>query len=193
MPQSAHPSMVPFGAFPTADGWIVVAGPKQKFWLALCDAIGRPELRDDPRFTDFAARDRNRDELLAILNEAFGQRPSAEWLARLTAAGVPCGPVNDVAAALADPQAEARGALVEIEHPRLGVVREVATPLRLGNEVPLRRAPFRGEHTEEVLQRVCGYPPERVRELAAAGLFGRKGREPGGESPGSVPFRGSPD
>ena len=84
-------------------------------------------------------------------------------------AGVPSAPVNDVAAALEDPQARARGSVVETDHPRLGPVRQVASPLRLGDEPPLRRAPFRGEHTEAVLAEVCDYSPERLRELAEAG------------------------
>ena len=122
---SAHPSIVPFQTFPTADGWIVVACPKQKFWEALCAAIGRPELASDPRFADFAARDRNRDELEPILESVFGERTSEEWLAVLREAGVPSSAVNDVPAALD----EAR--LVEYDHPELGTVRQVASPLRL--------------------------------------------------------------
>ncbi|HET9214050.1 MAG TPA: CoA transferase, partial [Gaiellaceae bacterium] len=82
----------------------------------------------------------------------------------------------DVAEALAEPQVAARGAVVETEHPRLGTVRLVATPLRVGEEEkPARRAPFRGEHTEQVLVDLCGYTPERVRELAAAGALGDVG------------------
>jgi crotonobetainyl-CoA:carnitine CoA-transferase CaiB-like acyl-CoA transferase len=169
---SGHPSIVPFQNFATTDGWIVVACPKQKFWLSLCEALGRPELATDERFADFGARDRNRDELLPILDALFAERTSAEWLAVLAAAGVPSSPVNDVAAALVDPQAEARGNVVEVDHPRLGTVRQVASPLRLGDEQPLERAPFRGEHTEAVLREICGYSSERLEELAAAGVFG---------------------
>ena len=144
---SAHPSIVPFQNFETADGWIVVACPKQKFWERLCDAIARPELARDERFTDFAARDRHREELTELLDGVFAQRTSAEWLKALAAAGVPSSAVNDVATALREPQAAARGAVVEYEHPALGRVRQVATPLRLSGEPPpLRRAPFRGEH-----------------------------------------------
>ena len=169
---SAHPSIVPFQNFATADGWIVVACPKEKFWVALCGALGRPELATDERFADFAARDRNRDELLPILDAAFAERSSADWLEALAAAGVPSAPVNDVAAALEDPQAVARGDVVEVEHPALGTVRQVASPLRLGGERPLRRAPRRGEHTREVLAGLCGYSEERLGRLAAAGVFG---------------------
>jgi crotonobetainyl-CoA:carnitine CoA-transferase CaiB-like acyl-CoA transferase len=164
---SAHPSIVPFQIFPTADGWIVVACPKQKFWESLCTAIGRPELAGDSRFADFAARDRNRDQLEPILEATFRERRSDEWLALLADAGVPSSAVNDVPKALE----EAR--LVEYEHPQLGSVRQVASPLRLSDaEPPVQRAPGRGEHTEELLIELCGYSPERVRELAAAGAFG---------------------
>jgi crotonobetainyl-CoA:carnitine CoA-transferase CaiB-like acyl-CoA transferase len=164
---SAHPSIVPFQNFPTADGWIVVACPKQKFWQSLCTAIGRPELARDPRFADFAARDRNRDELEPILEATFRERRSDEWLAILAEAGVPSSAVNDVPAALEE------APLVEYEHPQLGSVRQVASPLRLSDaEPPVHRAPGRGEHTEELLIELCGYSPERVRELAAAGVFG---------------------
>ena len=173
MPDSAHPSMVPFQNFPTADGWIVVACPKQKFWERLCDAIERPDLASDPRFAGFASRHEHRDELVPELRAAFLTRSTDEWLATLADAGVPSARVNDVGMALADPQVEARDGLVEIEHPRLGTVRQVATPLRVGEEEkPARRAPLRGEHTERVLIDLCGYAPERVRELAAAGVFG---------------------
>jgi crotonobetainyl-CoA:carnitine CoA-transferase CaiB-like acyl-CoA transferase len=169
---SAHPSIVPFQNFATADGWMVVACPKQKFFEALCDALGRPELAADERFADFAARDRNRAELLEILDLAFAEHTTAEWLDRLAASGVPSAPVNDVLAALEDPQTAARGAVVETEHPALGTVRQVASPLRLGDEQPNRRAPRRGENTVAVLSEVCGYSPERLRALAEAAVFG---------------------
>jgi crotonobetainyl-CoA:carnitine CoA-transferase CaiB-like acyl-CoA transferase len=173
-PKSAHPSIVPFQNFDTKEGWIVVACPKQKFWEALCAAIGRPDLASDERFADFAARDRNRDELTPLLDAAFAERTAAEWLEILAAAGVPCAPVNDVAAALEDPQVQARDGIVEYDHAVLGAVRQVASPLRLGDEPRAERAPFRGEHTESVLRDVCGYSPDRIDELAAAGVFGAK-------------------
>jgi crotonobetainyl-CoA:carnitine CoA-transferase CaiB-like acyl-CoA transferase len=171
-PNSGHPSIVPFQNFATADGWIVVSCPKEKFWVTLCEVLGRPELATDERFADFGARDRNRDELLPILDGLFAERTSAEWLEVLAAAGVPSAPVNDVAAAFRDPQAVARQSIVDVDHARLGSVRQVASPLRLGDDAPLERAPFRGEHTEEVLRTVCGYSDERIAELAAAGVFG---------------------
>jgi crotonobetainyl-CoA:carnitine CoA-transferase CaiB-like acyl-CoA transferase len=170
---SAHPSIVPFQNFATADGWIVVACPKPKFWERLCEAIGRPGLAAEERFVDFAARDRNRDELTPQLDEAFAARTTGEWLRVLADAGVPSAPVNDVASALEDDQSRARGDVVELDHPVLGTVRQVASPLRLSDaEPPLRRAPYRGEHTEQVLVELCGYEPARLLTLADAGAFG---------------------
>jgi crotonobetainyl-CoA:carnitine CoA-transferase CaiB-like acyl-CoA transferase len=166
-PNSAHPVIVPFQNLPTSDGWIVVACPKEKFWQLLCEAIGRPGLAQE--YPSFAERDRRRDELEAILEEAFRERTSEEWLAALAAAGVPSAPVNDAKAALE----EAR--VVEYEHAQLGKVRQVASPLRLsGAEPPLRPAPERGADTEQVLVELCGYEPARVQELADAGVFGQE-------------------
>jgi crotonobetainyl-CoA:carnitine CoA-transferase CaiB-like acyl-CoA transferase len=173
MPDSAHPSIVPFQAFESADGWLVVACPKQKFWERLCAEIGRPELLEDARFADFAGRDEHRDELLPKLQAAFRERTTGEWVEALSQAGIPVGPVNEVAEALEDEQARARGAVVEVEHPRFGRVRQAATPLRLsGHEPPLQRGPLRGEHTEAVLAEMCGFDAERIEALARAGAFG---------------------
>jgi crotonobetainyl-CoA:carnitine CoA-transferase CaiB-like acyl-CoA transferase len=172
-PESAHPSIVPFQAFQTADGWITIACAKQKFWERLCVALSRPELAQDPRFADFAGRDRHRDELLPILREDLRQHPTEHWLDVLSSAGVPHGPVYEVAEALEDRQAQARDDVVELEHPRFGTVRQVASPLRMiGETNPLIRAPFRGEHTDEVLRDVCGYSAAQIIELRAAGAFG---------------------
>ena len=174
MPDSAHPSIVPFQAFATRDGWITVACPKQKFWQRLCAAIERPELLEDRRYADFAARHENREQLLSILRPVFEEHSSEDWLEILADAGVPSGPVYDVPTALADPQAAARGAVVEIEHPALGPVRQVASPLRVNIEqepFPLERAPFRGEHTDEVLRDVCGYDDDRIAALRRSEAF----------------------
>jgi crotonobetainyl-CoA:carnitine CoA-transferase CaiB-like acyl-CoA transferase len=170
---SAHPSIVPFQNFGTADGWIVVACPKDHFWRALCQAIGRPDLIVEHSYEDFAGRDRHRDELLSVLDAIFAERPTAEWLQLLAAHGIPCAPVNDVLQALSDPQAEARNSIIAIEHGRLGTVRTVASAVRVGDERrPPERAPRRGEHTADCLRRVCGYSEERLAELDAAGVFG---------------------
>ena len=164
-PGSAHWSIVPFQNFATADGAIAIACSKEHLWRRLCGALGRPELADDRRYADFAARHRHRDTLVATLEREFAGRTNAESLAALRAAGVPAGPVNTVREALEDEQVTARGALAEVEHPTLGTVRHVASPLRVGTERrPVTRAPLLGEHTREVLREVASDD-----ELAALG------------------------
>jgi len=170
---SAHPSLVPFQAFATVDGWLVVACPKQKFWERLCTATGRSDLADDERYADFAARSANRSELLSELDAVFATRPTAEWLEVLADAGVPCGPVNGIGAALEDPQTMARDMIVETDHPRFGQVRQVASPVRVGNDPPrYRRAPRRGENGAEILNRLLGLDTAAVDHLARRGAFG---------------------
>ena len=170
---SAHPSIVPFQAFPSADGWLVVACPKEKFWKRLAVVIGRPELADDARFIDFTARRQNAAALIEILEAAFVTRTSEEWLADLTAAGVPSGPVNSVIDALSDPHTVARDMLVTTEHPYFGVVTQVASAVRVGNEPTVyRRAPRRNEHASEVMREVLGYSADRLIELREGGAFG---------------------
>jgi crotonobetainyl-CoA:carnitine CoA-transferase CaiB-like acyl-CoA transferase len=170
---SAHPSIVPFQNFATADGWIVVACPKEKFWRELCRVLGRPQLASDSRFSDFAGRNRHRDELLPLLEEVFLGRTTDEWLQALREAGIPNGRVNLVADALEDPQAVAREAVVGFDHPRLGRVRELATPLRVGDERrPVGAGPQRGEHTDEVLTELCGYSHEQIERLRDRAAFG---------------------
>ena len=184
--RSAHPSLVPFQNFPTADGWIVIACPKEKFWRRLTDAVGRPELASDPRFADFPARRRHAREVVAALDAVISTKPSRHWLARLTDAGVPCGPVNSVPAALSEPQTAARGMVVETDHPRFGTVRQVASPVRVGRQPPAyRRAPRRHEDASYVLVEVLGYDRDHRERLARAGAFGQfaGARTPPGDPP----------
>ncbi|SNY66764.1 CaiB/BaiF CoA transferase family protein [Paractinoplanes atraurantiacus] len=169
---SAHPSLVPFQVFATADGWIVVGCAKEKFWQRLVEVLGVPSLNDE-RFATFATRRLHAAELLAVLDKTFATRESASWLALLEPAGVPCGPVNDVAAALRDPHTAAREMVVETEHPHYGTVRQVASPVRVGDApVSYRRAPRRGEDLSHVAG-LLGYDEGRLSELRAAGAFGR--------------------
>ena len=174
---SAHPTIVPFQNFEASDAWFVVGAAKQVFWKRLCEVIGRPDLNDDERFATMVGRNEHRETLLPILEEVFRARTADEWIQMLVGAGVPAARVNTVEQALADPQTVDRGAVVEHDHPALGPVRSIRTPLRLAEggtslERPAERAPFRGEHTERTLVELCGYTPRRVRELDADGVFG---------------------
>lgn len=170
---SAHPSLVPFQAFPVQDGWIVVACPKEKFWRRLTEVLDHPEWATHPRFDSFSQRRRHAPVLIPLLEAAFLERPAQEWLPLLRAAGVPCGPVNTVEQALADPHTLARNMIVETEHPHFGVIRQVAAAVRVGDERPVhRRAPRRNEHAEEILGAVLGYGPDDRDRLTRAGAFG---------------------
>jgi crotonobetainyl-CoA:carnitine CoA-transferase CaiB-like acyl-CoA transferase len=171
--RSAHPSLVPFQAFPTADRWIVVACAKEKFFPRLAEVLGRPDLATDPRFVSFADRRANHEELQGILDEVFVQRGADEWLPLLRVAGVPCGPVNSVAEALLDPQTAARDMIVTTEHPHFGTVSQVASPVRVGPPpTAYSRAPRRHENADQLLKELLGYDDDAVRDLGAAGAFG---------------------
>jgi crotonobetainyl-CoA:carnitine CoA-transferase CaiB-like acyl-CoA transferase len=162
--ESAHPSIVPFQAFRCADGWITVAAAKEKFWRALSAVL---ELPADERFKDMDARDAHRDELLPLLRERFASDTADAWVARLEAAGVPVGKVNDVRGALAEAD------VVAYDHPRLGRVRQVASPLRMsGHRAAVSPGPARGADTEALLRELCGYDDAQLAAARAAGAFG---------------------
>lgn len=169
---NAHPQIVPYQVFEASDGWIVVAVGNDQQYRRLCEAVGRPELAEDPRFRTNAGRVSHRAELVPALAAALQARSRREWMEALGAAGVPCAPVYDLAEAFADPQAGARGAVWEIAHPLLGRVRTVASPLRHLSRTPARpggHPPLLGEHTAEVLAEVLGMSRPRIEELARQG------------------------
>lgn len=169
---SAHPSLVPFQNFQTSDGWIVVACAKEKFWAQLVKVLGEPEF-EDSRYANFALRREHAGELLPALERRFRECTTAQWLERLQAVGIPCGRVNDVASALADPLVAERRMIVETEHEALGKVRQVAGPVRVGQHQPItRRGPTLGEHNEEVLREVLCFDRMQVDEALRSGAFG---------------------
>jgi crotonobetainyl-CoA:carnitine CoA-transferase CaiB-like acyl-CoA transferase len=165
---NAHPNIVPYETFATADGELAVAVGSERQWERFCDAIGLAGLATDPRFATNAARVAARAELRPILADRLATEPSAAWLARLEAAEVPSGPINDLVAALATDQVRARGLVVDVEHPRLGPVRQVGPPFRLGaTPASIRSAPpLLGEHADELLAEL-GYEPSEVARLRA--------------------------
>lgn len=174
---SAHPTLTPFQRFDTSDGSIVAGGSKEKFWRSLVVALRRDDLLDDPRFSTFAARREHREALLPELKAAFLGATTKHWLAELGRFGVPCAPVNSVAQALEDPQTVARGSVVVTEHPRFGTIRSMASAVRVGDQpVDHRRAPFKGEHSREVLEGICGYSSSRVDELIRLGVVYESGQ-----------------
>ena len=168
---TAHAHMVPWQAFETSDGYVVVAARDEKFWQNLCDAIGRPELKDDPRTANNTVRVENREWLVSVLGEAFGTRTNAEWLEALDRYDIPNAPVNDIEAVFKDPQVRARGMIQTYDHPTLGEIRYPPSPMKFSNwEGPGLPAPMLGEHTVEVLGARLGIDEEQVDELARQGL-----------------------
>lgn len=148
-----HPTSMPTSAYRTRDGFINVAASGTIMWRRLCDAIGRPELVDDPRFADAAGRAGNRHELAEAINAALGERTSTEWVARLNEAGVPCGPIHAVDAVFADPQVVHLKVATALDHPRLGEVTILNQPVTLSRTPAelVTATPDRGDHTDEIL------------------------------------------
>jgi len=163
---NAHPNIVPYETFATADGEIAIAVGSERQWPRFCAAIGLVELAGDPRFTMNGGRVRERRILRPIIAERLRSDTTVAWLDRLDAAEVPCGPINDVLTALGQPQAAARSMDVAVEHPRLGPIRQVGVPFKLsGTPATIRSAPpLLGEHSDEILAEL-GYEAAEVATL----------------------------
>ncbi|WP_433183161.1 CaiB/BaiF CoA transferase family protein [Actinoallomurus sp. CA-150999] len=169
---SAHPSIVPYQALPTADGHLMVAVGNDGLWRRFADAVGLGHLADDPRFATNPDRVQNREELLTLLEEALAARTSDEWTEILTEAGVPAGPINTVPEALSHPQVLAREMVVETEHPGAGRLRMLGSPIKLSAQPPAVRSapPGLGEHTDEVLAEL-GLTAEEIAAMREEGAI----------------------
>ncbi|WP_372867028.1 CaiB/BaiF CoA transferase family protein [Pseudomonas sp.] len=170
---NAHPNIVPYQDFPTADGDIILTVGNDGQFRKFCEVAGLAALAADPRFSTNQARVAHRAELIPLIRQATVFKTTAEWLAALEQAGVPCGPINDLQQVFADPQVQARGLRVELPHPLAGSVPQVASPIRLSaTPVQYRNAPpLLGEHTEQVLQQWLGMSLEQIDQLRQAGVL----------------------
>ena len=150
---NTHPNIVPYQVFKTQDKYIILTVGTEKLWHAFCHALGLEQLKNDPRFATNADRNRNRGELIPLLDELFASHPADYWLDRLKDTGIPNGPINTIADTLAHPQHRARHFIVELQHPLIGVVRSMGNPVNLAaTPVSYRLAPpLLGQHTQEVL------------------------------------------
>jgi crotonobetainyl-CoA:carnitine CoA-transferase CaiB-like acyl-CoA transferase len=170
---NAHPNIVPYQDFPSADGNFIIAVGNDGQFRKLCEVAGLTALADDPRFSSNQARVAHRAELIPLLRQATVFKTTAEWVALLEAAGVPCGPINDLAEVFNDPQVQARGLRIDLPNSLGSTTPQVASPLRL-SETPVayRNAPpLLGEHTEQVLSRHLGLSAEQLAALREAGVL----------------------
>lgn len=170
---NAHPNIVPYQDFPTADGDFILTVGNDGQFRKFAEVAGQPQWADDPRFATNKLRVANRAELIPLIRQATVFKTTAEWVSQLEAAGVPCGPINDLAQMFQDPQVLARGLAVSMPHALAGSVPQVASPIRL-SETPVeyRRAPpLLGEHTDAVLGDVLGLDGDALGRLRSAGVL----------------------
>ena len=168
-----HPNIVPYQPFHTADGEVIIACGNDNLYRKFCEAAGCLELAGDARFATNGKRVENRAELTRLLQEIFSRRPTQEWLELLEAAGVPNGPINNVAQVFEEPQVRARGVRVELDHPVAGKLPTVASPMRFSG-TPLEHKlapPLLGEHTEEILRERLGRSAAQIAALRAEGVI----------------------
>ena len=151
---NAHATIVPYETFEAADGWVNIGVANDKFWALFCDAAECLDLRDDPRFAAATARVENRAALLERLVPLIRTRKRDDWVALLSAAGVPCGAIRNVGEVCTAPQLTTRGMVLEAQHPMAGRTRSLASPVRFDGVPPPapRPAPMLGEHRDEVMR-----------------------------------------
>jgi crotonobetainyl-CoA:carnitine CoA-transferase CaiB-like acyl-CoA transferase len=170
---NAHPNIVPYEAFATSDGHVIVAVGNDAQFRSFCAAAQRPDLAEDARYATNPDRVRNRQSLIPLVQEIMRDCTTEEWLAKLTGAGVPCGPVNSLDAVFADPQVKARGLRLDLPHQSAGTVPSVACPIRY-QEAPMEMKhgpPCLGQHTEAVLRDVLGLDEEDIASLRRDGAL----------------------
>ena len=165
---TGHASAVPIGAYQCGDGkWLVLDAILDHFFQGLCDALGHPEWKDDPRMKDRPTRLENREYVDAKLSEVYMTNTAAHWIEKIEAHGVPCGPIQSIDEALNDPQTRAREMVVEMTHPELGKMQTFNTPVKMEGTWGATPSPppLMGEHTEEVLKEVLGLGDEEIERL----------------------------
>ena len=169
---NAHPNIVPYQDFPTADGYMILAIGNDAQFARFCEVAGAPELAADARFATNRARVGNRSVLIPLLKKLTVERSTADWISTLEALAVPCGPINTLADVFADPQVQARGLKVTVPHPIAGQLPLVANPMKLSaTPVDYRMPPpMLGEHTEDILGATLGLDAEAIARLRASGV-----------------------
>jgi formyl-CoA transferase len=170
---SAHRMNAPYQAIRCADGYITLGAANDRLFARLCDALAHPEWTAMPEFADNAGRVRHRAKLASLIESITTLQPCRYWLARLDAAEIPCGPINDYARTLADPQVLAREMVLETDHPTLGRQRVLGSPIKMSGTPAdaTRRAPLLGEHARDILVD-AGYSDDEIAALRLVGAIG---------------------
>jgi crotonobetainyl-CoA:carnitine CoA-transferase CaiB-like acyl-CoA transferase len=167
---NAHPNIVPYQSFPTADGWIAIAAPNDGLYVRLCEVLGVPELASDERFATNARRVEHRDTLIALLEERLATKPAEEWLAALEDVGVPSGKIRTVPDALKAAAEAGVAATTKVPHPTAGEVELVNSPIQIQSGLrPTEPPPLLGQHTAEVLKEL-GLDDSEIQSLAEGGV-----------------------
>ena len=168
-----HPNIVPYQPFRTLDGEVILACGNDNLYRKFCEAAGCPALATDTRFVTNGKRVENRAELTRLLQEVFLQRSTRQWVELLETAGVPNGPINDIAQVFEEPQVKARGIRIELEHPVAGKLATVASPMRFSGTPLEHRAapPLLGQHTDEILRGILGKTDAELAQLHADGVI----------------------
>ncbi|MCZ6867029.1 MAG: CaiB/BaiF CoA-transferase family protein [Dehalococcoidia bacterium] len=164
---AAHPNLVPYQAFKCADGkYINVAVGNERFWQRFCKALGREDLVEMPEYAQNKDRVKNRDQLVALLQQEFDTRSTNRWVDILEEAGVPCGPINDLADVFSDPQVKARDMLLEVQHPSAGKIKQTGIPIKFSATPGSIDSPppLLGQHSKEILLEL-GYSQDEVEAL----------------------------
>ena len=170
---NAHPNIVPYQDFPSADGDFILAVGNDSQFRKFCEVAGCAELGSDPRFASNKARVANREVLIPLLRQVTVFKSTAQWIELLEQAGVPCGPINNLQQVFEDPQVKARGLRLDLPHALGCLAPQVASPIRLSaTPVEYRQAPpLLGQHTEQVLQSLLGMSAEQISQLRSAGVL----------------------
>ena len=169
---NAHPNIVPYQAFDTGAGQLVVAVGNNGQFASFCQVLGKPEWSLDQRFSSNPARVAHRALLIPLIEACLQQREAAELAQALDAAGVPCGPINNLAQVFADPQVQARAMRVDVPHPSAGSVPQVRHPVRFSGAAiaPMQAPPTLGQHTDQLLQHMLGLQADEIATLKANGV-----------------------
>ena len=170
---NAHPNLIPYEAFRARDRWFVLGVANDRQWGSMCQVIGHPELKDDPRFVTNSDRLANREALTKIISDAFITRDVDEWLIELGKVGIPCGPINTIPEVFDSPQAQARNLAMDIDHSTAGSIKVPGFPYKL-SRTPAKvhlPPPTLGEHTEKVLNELLGFSAEDVALLRERGAI----------------------